>query len=212
MTWMVALVAFLLAADLTLLDAGLRGTVLDAVTLRPLSGAVVTDGSRVAVTGEQGEFNLPLAHGTIEIAVQRSGYHAISERVLLAAGEARTIHVRLRPDALNGDPIEVTYEALKPEMLRQDKFDFPEWFQLLYAGRTFRGRYRVCIHADGRVSVVIPQLPAGAADQLVRDGIRTGWQYKPLPQPACFPWNVELRIRSSQRDNQLRRDLLPGTR
>ena len=208
---MVWVAAILLATALASPDAQLRGTVVDAVTQRPVASVVVTDGMSVALTNERGEFSLRVGRGEIEISIQRLGYHSLSAKLSSDRIEPSNLFIRLRPDLLSGDPIEVTYEALKPQMLRQDKFAVPARFQLMYAGQVFRGLYRFCIHADGRVAAVIPLRPAGAADELVQQGILTGWQYKQLPQPACFLWNVELQL-ATWRDEQRRRDLLPGDR
>lgn len=204
--------ALLLATDLISSGAQVSGTVVDAATLLPVASVVITDKTNAALTNGRGEFSLLVRPGESEVSIQRAGYHSLSEKISSAQSETRSFFIRLRPDLLSGDPIEVTYEALKPQMLRQDKFDVSDRFQLLHVGEVFIGRYRVCIHANGRVAAVVALVPAGAADQRVTEGIRTGWQYKPLPQPACFPWNVELRILPSWRENRRRRDLLPGAR
>jgi|GEM_PF-1904520 len=204
--------ALLLATDLISSGAQVSGTVVDAATLLPVASVVITDKTNAALTNGRGEFSLLVRPGESEVSIQRAGYHSLSEKISSAQSETRSFFIRLRPDLLSGDPIEVTYEALKPQMLRQDKFDVSDRFQLLHVGEVFTGRYRVCIHANGRVAAVVALVPAGAADQRVTEGIRTGWQYKPLPQPACFPWNVELRILPSWRENRRRRDLLPGAR
>ena len=52
---------------------------------------------------------------------------------------------------------------------------------------------------------VVALQPAGPADAIVREGIRSGWQYQPLPRTACFSWRVRLHFK-----NVLPNQVLPG--
>lgn len=193
-------------------DSGVYGTVLDAMTLLPIQGADVSGGGAGVSTDEAGHFGLRQEPGALVLTIRRSGYLELSQQVVLAPREMRALYIRLTPESLRMPPIEVTYEEVRPELIRQRRFDVPEVFQLEHAGEIFRGRYRVCIHSSGEIAAVVPIAPAGAADSLVQKGIRNGWQYKPRGRPACFSWNIELRIRASWKDQEQRRALLPHDR
>jgi hypothetical protein len=173
---------------------GVSGTVLDALTGRPVRGAVVSDGKKaVALTDSTGQFQLrDLADGAVDVIVEHPEY-IIFARPAVPVGNR--VVIRLQPASIKAEPVEIVEtreEELRPMLRAQAPFKFPIEFEFLNRGKQLKGVYRVCVGKDGHISLVAALDPAGAADPYVKEGIAQGWEYKPLSKPACFFWRVTL--------------------
>jgi hypothetical protein len=194
-------------------EGSIAGKVLDAVTEAPVASAAVIASApgqrRWAVTDAEGRFRIALPAGSYSIEVERPGYVRLAAPAIsVKAGVVSNVVVKAVPAVIAGEMVEIeesTYEQLQPSLLRQEKFAFSSFFLATHRGQTLRGEYRVCVARDGRVTEVIPMQPAGDADPVVREGIRKGWQYRPLPRETCFAWRVTLRLGMTVD----RRELLP---
>jgi hypothetical protein len=176
--------------------AALGGVVLDAVTGRPVHGAVVTDGKNAtSVTDAAGGFHLGgLESGTVDVIVQHPSY-AIFAQPAVPAGIHVTI--RIRPSSIEAEPMEIVEtreEDLRPMLLRQQDISFPAEFLWQIRTSLIRGVYRVCMGTDGKVALVATMDSPGSADPYIKEGIAKGWQYKPLRQPTCFYWRVTIKL------------------
>ena len=181
----------------TLTDV-VSGRVVDALTGLPVSGAVVSDGKQGGtLTDGQGRFVLSELSGeTVDVIVQHPSYVIFAEgRVPLRS----RVEIKLQPSSIQAEPIEIVEmreEDLRPMLLRQEPFSFSPEFKSSYRGRELKGLYRVCVAKEGKISLVAALEPAGNADLIVKEGIARGWEYRPLPKPACFLWRVTLRFNS----------------
>ena len=180
------------------LTGEVSGRVLDALTGLAVSGAVVSDGNEDGtLTDGEGRFVLSGLPGpAADVIVQHPSYLIFAEpRVPLGS----RVEIKLRPSSIQVEPIEIVEtreEDLRPMLLRQDPFIFSPEFKSGYRGRELKGIYPVCVAKEGKISLVAALEPAGRADPIVKEGIARGWEYKPLPKPACFLWRVTLRFNS----------------
>jgi len=92
----------------------IRGTVTDAVTMRPLSGVQVSvpGTGRGALANASGQFlviNVPT--GVVTVRAELIGYGAMSQQVTVAAGQAAVVDFRMTQTALELDAIVVTGTA-----------------------------------------------------------------------------------------------------
>jgi hypothetical protein len=206
-----ALLVLLLAAGAAPAEGfgRVQGKLLDAVTDRPVRGAAVIalDGQRelrVALSDERGNFELEaLPARALTLVVQHPSYQPFTQpAVAVAAGKTTAVEIRVPPSAIEGETVEIvetTEEALHASLIRQEDFLFTAGFERAHAGRELTGRYRVCAGTDGNIALVVPLEPVEDADANVRYGISTGWQYGPLPAPACFNWRVTIRFFKGRR-------------
>jgi len=89
-----------------------------------------------------------------------------------AAAPAKTRYKNVPPNVLSEQVIESTTPRL-PDMTK------------VANGRTqLAGTYKVCVDANGQVSVVDVISSIVGADQAIADTLRT-WKYKPQPVPIC---------------------------
>ena len=108
----VALLAFGLPAGAQQQATGtIRGTVTDAVTMRPLSGGQVSvpGTGRGALANAAGQFlvlNVPT--GTVTVRAEIIGYGTQEQQVTVAAGQVAQVEFRLSQSALELDAIVVT--------------------------------------------------------------------------------------------------------
>ena len=108
----VALLAFGLPAGAQQQATGtIRGTVTDAVTMRPLSGVQVSvpGTGRGALANAAGQFlvlNVPT--GTVTVRAEIIGYGTQEQQVTVAAGQVAQVEFRLSQSALELDAIVVT--------------------------------------------------------------------------------------------------------
>jgi hypothetical protein len=172
------------------------GKVLDAVTGRPVSGAVVSDGKKaVALTDRQGEFELrPLDGAAVDLIVQHPSY-AIFAQAAVPLG--RRVEIKVQPSSIEAEPVEIVEtreEDLRPLLRAQAPFRFPLEFEYRHRGHELKGLYRVCVGRNGRISLVAALDPVADGDEYVQEGIAKGWEYRSLPRPACFFWRVTLRF------------------
>jgi len=178
------------------LPDAVSGRILDALTGRPVSGAVVSDGKQGGtLTDREGRFVLSGLPGeTADLVVEHPSYLIFAEARLPLGSR---VEIKLQPSSIQGEAIEIVEtreEDLRPMLLRQEPFPFSPEFKSSYRGRELKGLYRVCVAKDGEISLVAALQPAGTADPFVKEGIARGWAYKPLPKPACFLWRVTLRF------------------
>src|SRR5262249_19545984 len=68
----------------------LIGTVTDAATGKPISGATVTAGKEADTTDTQGQFDLKLPVGSYDVTATRFGYDTQHDTVTLADGASAT--------------------------------------------------------------------------------------------------------------------------
>jgi hypothetical protein len=181
------------------LPAAVSGRIVDALTGKPVSGAVVSDGKQAGtLTDEQGRFVLSgLSSGPVDVIVQHPSYVIFADARVPAGSR---LEIKLQPSSIEAEPIEIVEtreEDLRPMLLRQEPFVFSPEFKSGYRGHEMKGVDRVCVGKDGEVSRVAALQPAGKADQIVKEGIAKGWEYKPLPKPACFLWRVTLRFNAA---------------
>jgi TonB-linked SusC/RagA family outer membrane protein len=91
-----------------------RGTVTDATTHRPLSGATVSvvGGTRRAVTNASGEFTLAnVPAGTLNLQADFLGYSRSTRQATVAAGQTATVSFALNTSAISLDAVVVTGTA-----------------------------------------------------------------------------------------------------
>jgi Carboxypeptidase regulatory-like domain len=186
--------AALICAEI--IHGAVAGRVLDALTARPVSGAVVTDGKQsTALTDAEGKFQLTgLTGPVVDVVVQQSGYLIFAQPSVPLGSR---VEIRLRPSSIEAEPIEIVEtreEDLRPMLKVQEPIRFPAEFELRHRGQELKGLYRVCVGKDGRISLVAALDPAKDADPYVKEGIARGWAYQPLSRPACFFWRVTLRF------------------
>jgi len=188
-----AIVVSLCAATLS---GNVSGTVLDALTGLPVSGAVVSDGKQGGTLSDrEGRFVLGGLPGeTADVIVQHPSYVIFAEpRVPIGS----RVEIKLQPSSIQAEPVEIVEtreEDLRPMLVRQDPISFSPEFKSSFGGSEFRGVYRVCVGKDGKVSLVAALEPAGKADPFVKEGIAKGWEYRALSKPACFLWRVTIRL------------------
>ncbi|MFL5415811.1 MAG: carboxypeptidase-like regulatory domain-containing protein [Myxococcales bacterium] len=183
-----------------LICASLAGTVLDALTGRPVSGAVVTDGKQATtITDGEGRFQLSGLTGRVaDVMVQQASYRIFAQP---SVPLGTRMEIRLHPSPTEAEPIEVVEtreEELRPMVKLQEPIRFPTGFELRHAGQELRGLYRVCVGRNGRIALAAALNPANDADPYVTEGIARGWEYQPLSRPACFFWRMKLRFSSER--------------
>ena len=110
--WLGAVLALLVGATPVLAQTGtIRGTVLDATTQEPLSGAQVSvQGAGLgAITGNDGRYLIrEVPAGQQMVQVELIGYSADSRSVTVEAGQVETVNFRVQQTALELDEIIVT--------------------------------------------------------------------------------------------------------
>ena len=180
----------------------ITGRVLDAVSGRPVRLAVVTamrgtQEEATVLTDEFGWFALDqVGAGAVVLLVQHPSYEPFSAPgVAVEAGKTARVEVKVPPSALQAEQVEIVdtkEEALRPMLLRQAPFTLPRHVFQRWKGGELTGLYRVCVAQTGKVVLVAALEPAPLLDAVIREGIQTGWEYKPLPAPSCFTWRVHL--------------------
>jgi hypothetical protein len=179
-----------------IIHGNVAGTVFDALTGKPVTGAVVTDGKEsTTVTDGDGRFQLSgLTGRVVDVVVQQTGYLIFAQPSVPLGSR---VEIRLRPSSIEAEPIEIIEtreEDLRAMLKIQAPIRFPPEFEFRHSGQELKGLYRVCVGKDGRVSLVATMNPAKDADPYVKEGIAHGWEYQPLTRPACFFWRVTLRF------------------
>ena len=198
-----AIAALLVAAAAPSGSAGqISGRVLDAVSAQPVRLAVVTavrggQELRAVLTDDLGAFAFDeLAAGPVVLAVQHPSHEPFSSsEVALVAGANLRVELKIPPSELEAEPVEIVdtkEEALRPMLVRQDKIDLGLDAFLRWRGGNASGLYRVCVARSGKVVLVAALEASPLGDRQIRDGIRTGWEYRPLPAPSCFNWRVQI--------------------
>jgi hypothetical protein len=191
---MTAAVASLLCAGA--IQGTVSGKVLDALTGRPVKGALVGDGKKAAaITNVQGEFALrDLSGGAVDVIVQHPEYVIFAEAGVPVGSR---VEIKVQPATIHAEEVEIVEtreEDLRPMLRAQAPFTFPLEFEYRNRDRQMKGLYRVCVAKDGHISLVAALQPAAEADPYVKEGIARGWEYKPLQRPACFFWRVTLKF------------------
>ncbi len=112
---LLAMAVLIVAAPLGAQSTGtIRGTVTDASTLNPLTGAQVSiPGTGLGtLTNSEGQFIIPgVPAGSHEVQVQMLGYSTASETVSVAAGQSAAVDFALAQTAIALDEIVVTGTA-----------------------------------------------------------------------------------------------------
>jgi hypothetical protein len=179
-----------------ILSGNVEGTVLDALTGRPVIGAVVTDGKQATtITDAEGRFQLSGLTGRVaDVMVQQASYRVFAQP---SVPLGTRVEIRLRPASKEAEPIEIVEtreEELRPMLKQKEPIRFPTGFEVRHGGQELRGLYRVCVGRDGHIALVAALNPAKDADPYVTEGIARGWEYQPLSRPACFFWRLTLRF------------------
>lgn len=108
---------------------GIQGTVVDDGTGEPIDGATVrladTSGSaREIITGPAGTFAFAqVAPGTYTLAVRRFGYELLSTPLEIDSQERPRLDVRLTPQAIPLEPLEVGVEGRPPRLVESGFYD-----------------------------------------------------------------------------------------
>ena len=76
----------------------ITGVVSDTLTGQPISGALVTDGTRTALTGGDGRYLITgVPAGTLDVTASATGYSALTKTVMVVQGETSTADFALTP-------------------------------------------------------------------------------------------------------------------
>lgn len=132
-----SLVAVLLAATFGLLPektaaqeaVEAAGTVVDDGTGEPIEGATVrladpSGSARETITGPDGTFAFPrVAPGEYTLAVRRLGYEVLSAPLEIGPRAPPRLDVRLQPQAIPLEPLEVGVEGRPPRLAESGFYD-----------------------------------------------------------------------------------------
>ena len=129
------------------------GTVLDDGTGEPVDGATVrladaSGSARETITGPDGAFAFAqVAPGAYALAVRRFGYELLSTPLEIGAQEPPRLDVRLTPQAIPLEPLEVGVEGRPPRLVESGFYDRmeegwgtffePAWVEANKVGYTF---------------------------------------------------------------------------
>ncbi len=97
-------------------EGGLAGTVVDALSEQPISGALVVleGGGKAVLTDAAGDFDFgPLESGEVSVTVRRYGYEAQGADFFLPGGESTHLEIPLPPKAVLVDGLSVVTERLE---------------------------------------------------------------------------------------------------
>ncbi|MYA34400.1 MAG: carboxypeptidase regulatory-like domain-containing protein [Gemmatimonadales bacterium] len=126
------------------------GTVVDDATGEPIEGATVrladaSGSARETTTGPDGAFAFAqVTRGTYTLAVRRLGYELLSTPLEVGAQEPSRLDVRLTPQAIPLEPLEVGVEGRPPDLVESGFYDRmeegwgvffePEWIEASKVG------------------------------------------------------------------------------
>ncbi len=121
------------------------GTIVGRVTYqgKPMPGVTVTatspamQGTRVAITGASGDFNLPnLPPGLYTLTYAMDGFKTLTGQVKVTLGQTKTVDVTMVPEAIT-EEITVTgrYETVSTDVQGSDTVDY-DTIEKLPTGRT----------------------------------------------------------------------------
>ena len=129
------------------------GTVVDDGTGEPIEGATVrladaSGSARETITGPDGAFAFAqVAPGTHTLAVRRLGYELLSTPLEIGAEVPPRLDVRLHPEAIPLEPLDVNVEGRAPGLVESGFYDRmaegwgtyfePAWVEANKAGYTF---------------------------------------------------------------------------
>ncbi|MDE2661937.1 MAG: carboxypeptidase regulatory-like domain-containing protein [Gemmatimonadota bacterium] len=108
---------------------GIQGTVVDDGTGEPIDGATVrladaSGSARETITGPDGAFAFPgVAPGAYTLAVRRFGYELLSTPLEIGAQAPPRLDVRLTPQAIPLQPLEVGVEGRPPRLVESGFYD-----------------------------------------------------------------------------------------
>ena len=154
---LLALAIALVAGNAFLSDAAnaqeavnVAGTVVDDATGEPIKGATVrladpSGSARETITGPDGAFAFAqVAPGTYTLAVRRFGYEVLSAPLEVGSQAPPRLDVRLQPQAIPLDPLEVGVEGRPPRLVESGFYDRleegwgvfvePQWIEANKAG------------------------------------------------------------------------------
>ncbi len=107
----------------------IQGTVVDDGTGEPIDGATVrladaSGSARETITGPDGTFAFAeVAPGTYTLAVRRFGYELLSTPLEIGAQAPPRLDVRLTPQAIPLEPLEVGVEGRPPRLVESGFYD-----------------------------------------------------------------------------------------
>lgn len=150
-----SLVAVMLAVALGIPAAAqeaveVAGTVVDDGTGEPIEGATVrladaSGSARETITGPDGAFAfVQVAPGEYTLAVRRFGYELLSTPLAIGSEAPPRLDVRLQPEAIPVDPLEVEVEGRPPRLVESGFYERmgegwgvfvePKWIEANKAG------------------------------------------------------------------------------
>lgn len=162
------------------------GTVVDDGTGEPIDGATVrladaSGSARETITGSDGAFVFPgVAPGTYALAVRRFGYELLSTPLEIGAQAPPRLDVRLQPQAIPLEPLEVGVAGRPPDLVESGFYDRmeegwgvffePEWIEASKVGfvrmRDFLWvlQNRAPLSRCGKIPVYLDRRPIGTTD------------------------------------------------
>lgn len=130
--------------------ADVAGTVVDDGTGEPIEGATVrladaSGSARETITGPDGAFAFAqVAPGTYALAVRRLGYELLSTPLEIGAEAPPRLDVRLQPEAIPLEPLDVDVAGRPPDLVESGFYDRmeegwgvffePEWIEATKVG------------------------------------------------------------------------------
>ena len=164
----------------------IEGTITDDGTGEPIEGATVrladaAGSARETITGSDGTFSFAqVAPGTYTLAVRRLGYELLSTPLEVGAEAPPRLDVRLQPQAIPLDPLEVGVEGRPPRLAESGFYDRmeegwgvflePEWIEANKRGFVRLADFmstlqmRAPLPRCAKIPVYLDRRPIGAAD------------------------------------------------
>ncbi len=159
------------------------GTVVDDGTGEPVDGATVrladaSGSARETITGPDGAFAFAqVAPGAYALAVRRFGYELLSMPLEVGAQEPPRLDVRLTPQAIPLEPLEVGVEGRPPDLVESGFYDRmeegwgtffePEWIEASKVGFVRLTDFLSVLHGRaplsrcGKIPVYLDRRPIG---------------------------------------------------
>ena len=190
---LLALAVVLVAGNAFLPDAAnaqeavrIEGTITDDGTGEPIEGATVrladpSGSARETITGPDGAFAFAqVAPGTYTLAVRRLGYEVLSAPLEIGSQAPPRLDVRLQPQAIPLDPLEVDVEGRPPRLAESGFYERmeegwgvflePEWIEANKVGFVRLSDFmstlqmRAPLPRCRKIPVYLDRRPVGQAD------------------------------------------------
>ena len=166
-------------------DSGISGQVVDGSDNTPLIGATVVVGASVATTDYDGQFQIDMASGIVQLQVSYVGYRTANMEVRVQAGQFDTLLIQLEPSAMMLEAATVTsgrferplgettvsLDILKPQFIDHlnmvtldEALDRLPGVNIIDGQANIRGGSGYSYGAGSRVMLLIDDIPALQAD------------------------------------------------